>query len=182
MKCLSSWLLLLAATCTCQAQQPAAYTGFDRNLYPGDALLPALRQSFTFTGYWLNNPPGETSNTWTGKRALLKQNGFGFLVLFRGRTDSELKGNDAAALGLQDAKAAVAAAAFEGFPKDILIFIDQEEGGRLLPEQAAYLFTWIDACVPLARAPACTAPQFRFPTGLAARPSARRRTLRTISS
>ena len=32
-----------------------------------------------------------------------------------------------------------------GFPPDVLIFLDQEEGGRLLPEQAAYLFAWIDA-------------------------------------
>ena len=32
---------------------------------------------------------------------------------------------------------AAAAAAREGFPPDIVIFLDQEEGGRLLPEQAA---------------------------------------------
>jgi hypothetical protein len=44
-----------------------------------------------------------------------------------------------------DGKAAVAAAAREGFPPDVRIFLDQEEGGRLLPEQAAYLFAWIDA-------------------------------------
>lgn len=139
------FLSLLLATCATKAQQTQTYTGFDRNLYPGDALLPALHQTFSFTGYWLTPPPGETTNTWTGKRALLKQNGFGFLVLSRGLTFSELKNKDAAALGAADGKSAVAAALREGFPKNVIIFLDQEEGGRLLPEQAAYLFAWIDA-------------------------------------
>jgi hypothetical protein len=39
----------------------------------------------------------------------------------------------------------VETAAREGFPKNVLIFLDQEEGGRMLPEQAAYLFAWADA-------------------------------------
>jgi len=38
--------------------QSAAYLGFDRNDYPGDENLPALRETFSFTSYWLNNPPG----------------------------------------------------------------------------------------------------------------------------
>lgn len=129
---------------------PASYSGFDRNGFPGDAALPALRRSFRFTGYWLNPPPGETANTWMGKRTILRKYGFGFLVLFGGRTDAELKaagsnGLSAGALGTADGKAAVAAAGREGFPPNVLIFLDQEEGGRLLPEQSAYLFAWVDA-------------------------------------
>ena len=140
-------LLLIGAAVASRAQHPVqrSYLGFDRNDYPGDAALPALRKSFSYASYWLNNPPGEQQNSWTGKRALLKQNGFGFLVLFNGRLYAELKGTDAAALGTADGKAAVAAAAREGFPVNVLIFLDQEEGGRLLPEQAAYLFAWADA-------------------------------------
>jgi hypothetical protein len=34
-----------------------------------------------------------------GKRALLKNQGFGFLVLFNGRLDGQLKGSDAAVAG-----------------------------------------------------------------------------------
>jgi hypothetical protein len=136
-------LLLLAAASASLAQQ--SYTGFDRNDYPGDAALPALRQNFVYTSYWLNNPPGETRNTWVGKRATLKQYGFGFLVLFNGRTDAQLRHQHAAAAGAADGKAAVALAVHEGFPPHVLIFLDQEEGGRLLPQQAAYLFAWIDA-------------------------------------
>jgi hypothetical protein len=153
----SSAALLLAA-CTGLAQRaeersPAPhrqYLGFDRNDYPGDAALPALRKSFRYTSYWLNAPPGETQSSWTGKREMLRRRGFGFLVLFNGRSDAELKGaarngGDVAALGEADGKAAAAAAEREGFPRDVLIFLDQEEGGRLLPEQAAYLFAWADA-------------------------------------
>jgi len=125
------------------AQQ--TYLGFDRNDYPGDAALPALHKTFSYTSYWLNVPPGDRRNTWAGKRTLLKQQGFGFLVLFNGRMDAELKGVDAVAAGTADGKAAVAAAAKEGFPANVLIYLDIEEGGRLFPEQHAYIFAWADA-------------------------------------
>ena len=78
--------LLLAAA---SAQQ--AYLGFDRNDYPGDATLKTLRQTFSYTGYWLNNPPGATSNSWAGHRAAVESAGFGFLVLFNGRLYAQLK-------------------------------------------------------------------------------------------
>ena len=123
----------------------AGYFGFDRNEYPGDNLLPALRRSFSYTGYWLNNPPGAKSNGWVGKRATLKANGFGFMILYNGRLDAQLTGKDAAALGRSDAAAAVSAAKREGFAPGAILFLDQEEGGRLLPEQSAYLFAWVEA-------------------------------------
>ncbi len=47
------------------AQSQNSYLGFDRNDYPGDANLGVLHQAFAFTGYWLNNPPGAKTNTWT---------------------------------------------------------------------------------------------------------------------
>jgi hypothetical protein len=122
-----------------------AFNGFDRNDYPGDTMLGALHKSFVYSSYWLNAPPGEKASTWTGKRAVLRDRGFGFLLLWNGRLDKELKGKDAAALGRSDAAAAVAAAASEGFPKGALIFLDQEEGGRLLPEQLSYVLGWVDA-------------------------------------
>lgn len=149
--------LLLAAAATlpfaCVAQpRPAtpAYTGFDANEYPGDALLPTLHKQFAFTGYWLNNPPGADHNPWAGKRAVLAKNGFGFVVVFNGRLDKEIlaaekKGQSPAALGKADATAAIAAAHREGFPPHTIIFLDQEEGGRMLEEQAGYLLAWTEA-------------------------------------
>jgi hypothetical protein len=126
----------------------STYLGFDRNDYPGDDNLKALRQTFSYSGYWLNNPPGEMRNTWVGKRKALDAAGFGFLVLFNGRLYADLKSvARATALGKSDAKAAIATARKEGFPPHTVIFLDQEQGGRMLPEQKAYLFTWIDAVV-----------------------------------
>lgn len=145
--------LLLPTVTSAQKQSGTAtktYPGFDKNIYPGDALLDALHKTFAYTGYWLNNPPGETANTWAGKRALLQTHGFGFLVLFNGRLDDEIKDKikrshlSPAKLGEADAQQAVAAAKHEGFAVGTVLFLDQEEGGRLLPEQAEYLFAWVD--------------------------------------
>jgi Domain of unknown function (DUF1906) len=139
------------------AAQPAApaksarnYVGFDANDYPGDALLPALHRQFAFVGYWLTNPPLATSNPWIGKRDILLRNGFGFLVVANGRFDKEIlksqkSGMSAAALARQNAASAIAAARREGFPPNTILFLDQEDGGRMLPEQAEYLLTWTEA-------------------------------------
>ena len=124
------------------------YLGFDRNEYPGDPNLKTLRQTFSYAGYWLNNPPGEKRNTWAGHRAAVESAGFGFLVLFNGRLYAELKSEaKAAALGRSDAQAAAAAARREGFPAQTVIFLDQEQGGRMLPEQSAYIHAWVDGVV-----------------------------------
>jgi hypothetical protein len=154
-------LLAIAAIAPAQqiaAQRPAAhaaantgsYVGFDRNDYPGDETLPALRRHFSFAGYWLNNPPGERQNSWQGKRETLLRQGFGFLVLFNGRLDAEIakaqkSGTSPTALGQNDATAAIAGARREHFPANTIVFLDQEQGGRLLPEQAGYLFAWTEA-------------------------------------
>lgn len=158
---LSLFLLILPT----RAQQPSphpspastntAYLGFDRNLYPGDDTLPTLRQHFDFTGYWLNNPPGESQNTWAGKREILLRNNFGFLVLFNGRLEAEINkahrsGTTPTALGQKDAALAITAAQHEHFPARTILFLDQEEGGRLTATQSAYLFAWTEA---IARSP-----------------------------
>ncbi|HKW18423.1 MAG TPA: glycoside hydrolase domain-containing protein [Terriglobales bacterium] len=137
------WFLTLFASPVLGQQQ---YLGFDRNDYPGDANLKVLHQTFSYTGYWLNNPPGERTNTWLGKRQTLQSAGFGFLVLFNGRLDKQLRHNPAA-LGQGDGKAATAAAEREGFPSKTIIFLDIEEGGRMLPEQKAYIYSWVDAVI-----------------------------------
>jgi Domain of unknown function (DUF1906) len=122
-----------------------SYLGFDRNEYPGDSSLPALKESFSFAGYWLNTPPGAQSNSWTGKRAILRGSGFGFLVLFNGRVSTEFKGAaDPAALAAADARNAVEIARREGFSPGTAIFLDQEEGGRLPPKQQEYVLAWAD--------------------------------------
>ncbi len=149
-----STLMLLAATAVAQQSAGPAATpqpiGFDSNNYPGDAALPILRRHFAFAGYWLTNPPGERTNTWVGKREILLGNNFGFLVLANGKTDAEISrakraGTPPATLGAHDAAKAVAAAQREHFPTHTILFLDQEEGGRLNANQSTYLLAWTEA-------------------------------------
>jgi Domain of unknown function (DUF1906) len=124
--------------------------GFDRNDYPGDDTMIALRKDFVFTSYWLTTPPGDDTNTWVGKRELLKQQGWGFLVLANGKLEAEIlkarkAGTSPANLARKDAAVAIAAAKSEQFPARTIVFLDQEEGGRLTDVQAAYLLAWTEA-------------------------------------
>jgi hypothetical protein len=135
---------LIAAVPTLAFGRNPASLGFDRNEYPGDASLAVLRLTFSFSGYWLNNPPGENTNTWAGKRTKVEAAGFGFLVLFNGRLYQDLKRN-ATGLGQSDGKVAATSARREGFPSRTIIFLDIEQGGRMLSEQKAYIFAWMDA-------------------------------------
>ncbi len=144
MKRLVALVLSLCALMGVAGAQPRSYIGMDRNDYPGYAALLKLSRTFAFTGYWLNNPPGAKSNSWKGHRRDVMRTGMGFLVLWNGRAYKDL-GNRAAVLGKADGQAAVAAARKDGFPNRTVIFLDQEEGGRLLPEQREYLHSWIDA-------------------------------------
>jgi len=128
-----------------QSADRKVFLGFDRNDYPGDMALRQLRTHFAFAGYWLNRAPGVTVNTWEGNRAKVQNTGFGFLVLFNGRLYKQLKASgDARKLGRTDGADAVNAARREGFPSGTVIFLDQEEGGRMLPEQNQYIFAWAD--------------------------------------
>lgn len=162
MRILLAALLLASAPLTaCRRQPPPApaqttdFAGFDRNLYPGDDRLAELHKSFAFLGYWLTNPPGDTANSWSGKRAAARAAGFGFLVLADGKRDRQIKDSTLSPqqLGKQDAAAAIAAARQEGFPAGTIVFVDQEEGGRLLPEQSEYLLAWTEAVAASAYKP-----------------------------
>ena len=115
--------------------QNRTYLGFDRNEYPGDDQLSALRHSFAYAGYWLNAPPGDSQNSWRGKRALLIEHGFGFLILFNGRLDAELRGKDAAALGRADAASAVSAAAARVFRRAPSCFSIRKRAADCFPSR-----------------------------------------------
>jgi hypothetical protein len=157
---LSAVTLLVAASFLVCAASPQAvvapqsaqhfYLGFDRNTYPGDDVLPILRKTFSFASYWLSPPPGEKTNTWSGKRELLRKHGFGFVVLFRGREEKDLKSiDDATAKGELDARATVEAAQREGFSTQTIVYLDIEEGGRLSPNYHKYIIEWLWRVSPL---------------------------------
>ncbi len=145
-----SGVAVLALSLVSVAQQRRGFVGFDRNDYPGDMALDVLRKEFSFAGYWLTNPPGEKTNTWSGKREILIRHGFGFAVLANGREEADIKATRASmhgtavALGQKDGTDAVAAARREGFPARTIVFLDQEEGGRLTEDQAGYIKGWME--------------------------------------
>jgi Domain of unknown function (DUF1906) len=137
-------LLALPNLSRTQTRQ-STFLGFDLNDYPGDDGLPVLRKTFSFTGYWLNAPPGEKESTWLGTRPKLQAQGFGFVVLFNGRDSRNLKSvPDAIRKGESDAADAAVLARHEGFPPGTIIFLDVEEGGRLTPAYYEYVNAWID--------------------------------------
>jgi 4-hydroxyphenylpyruvate dioxygenase-like putative hemolysin len=150
-----------AAASVTRTSKPNAngeYAGFDRNEYPGDATMADMRRTFAFTGYWLTVPPGAMFNQWQGKRDTLRAQGWGFLVLANGKLEAEIvaaakSGTAPDALGRADAASAVAAAKSEGFPAGTIVFLDQEEGGRLTAPQAAYLLAWTEAVAASAYKP-----------------------------
>jgi hypothetical protein len=160
----SSLVVVALTTAFCVGQSPSGhssstvakqsvagppYVGFDSNDYPGDDALPALRRHFAFSGYWLNNPPGETENNWRNRREAMLRAGFGFMVLANGRLEAEIgkakkAGTAPAALGEKDAQEAIRAGRREHFPAHTTIFLDQEEGGRLTADQSVYLLAWTE--------------------------------------
>ena len=153
-------LFIATAAPAPQSSAPRSFLGFDRNIYPGDDALPILRKTFSFASYWLSPPPGEKTNTWSGKREALRSQGFGFLVLFRGPQIGELQKiwsesrfnrdrlqAQAEKRGTSDASLASAAAKKEGFPSHTVIFLDIEEGGRLPAVYHVYLHAWVDRLV-----------------------------------
>jgi len=138
-------LLLTSAAPAPQSKARKAYLGFDANDYPGDNALPILRKTLSFAGYWIGPPPEEKSSSWLGRRALLKSQGFGFVVLWNGRASRKLRSSsDAKQKGKLDAEGAARAARREGFPAGTVIFLDIEEGGRLIPAYHEYVNAWID--------------------------------------
>ena len=134
------------------AQSPGhtGYLGFDRNDYPGDRPMAELRSQFSFAGYWLTPPPQEKSNSWLGKRKTLEAQGYGFLLLARGRALNRIRSAASARqMGTADAREAARSARTEGFAEGAVIFLDVEDGGRLPPPYHAYLKAWADELMKL---------------------------------
>jgi hypothetical protein len=126
-----------------QTSQQKCFLGFDRNDYPGDDAIRLLHKDFAFTSYWLSNPPQSKSNSWSGKREYLHARGWGFLLLFSGPESKELRSEQYALKRAEDdARSAVDAARREGFPRNSIVFLDIEEGGRLPSSYIAYLKHW----------------------------------------
>jgi hypothetical protein len=145
--CLAGWG---ANVPLAQRDAARAYLGFDRNEYPGDAGMGELRKQFAFAGYWLTAAPGAKTNSWAGKRKVMEAQGYGFLLLARGRAASSIRsGAKAAQFGPTDARQAARSAKTEGFANGAIVFLDIEDGGRLPAAYHVYLRAWADELVRL---------------------------------
>jgi Domain of unknown function (DUF1906) len=133
-----------------QKENSSGYLGFDRNDYPGDAAMGELRKEFAFAGYWLTPAPGEKTNPWAGKRKTMEAQGYGFVLLVRGRAGNAIRtAGSARERGVADAREAARNAKVEGFASGAIIFLDVEEGGRLPAVYHGYLKAWADELVKL---------------------------------
>src|SRR5579863_892362 len=140
------------------SEAQSSYLGFDRNAYPGDANLKALHQTFSYTGYWLNNPPGERTNTWAGHRDAVEAAGFGFLVLFNGRVYAELKSvANARKLGASDAQAPSVPHAAKAFPRTPSSSSTRSKADACCPSRKPTSTPGLTALPPPDSAPASTA-------------------------
>ncbi len=153
-------------------------------MYPGDAALPEPCTA-TSPSPDSGSPirPERPGTRGRQSATLLRQAGFGFLVLANGKLDKEIlaaarSGTTPARLGQRDAAAAVAAARREGFPPQTILFLDQEEGGRMLPEQTAYLLAWTEAVATTAFRPGVYASGQPVPDGTG--PNGRPVTITTV--
>jgi len=148
------WLTWMGSVVPQQNDGSRGYLGFDRNDYPGDAAMADLQKEFAFTGYWLTPAPGGKTNSWTAKRKVLEAQGYGFVLLARGRAAKEIRNAEGAERnGVADARGAARVAKAEGFASDAIIFLDIEDGGRLAAPYHAYLRAWADELVKLGYRP-----------------------------
>ena len=128
------------------------YRGFDRNDYPGDDIMRQMMASHAALPSLATGSPILPAKPPTpGSENVRCSNSRGGVSCARERKlDKEIRaaqsnGTSPDNLGKQDAAVAIAAAKAEGFPRRTILFLDQEEGGRLLAEQAAYLLGWTEA-------------------------------------
>ena len=124
--------------------------GFDSNDYPGDDALPILRRHFAFAGYWLTNPPGERTTPGSANATPSSATTSASSSSPTAKPTPKSPAPNATAphpprSAHNDAATAIAAAQREHFPAHTILFLDQEEGGRLNANQSTYLLAWTEA-------------------------------------
>jgi hypothetical protein len=118
--------------------------GFDTRDYPGDAAMRAWRDAspYRWVGYYLP-APCYTGTTWTGRRAALRDVGWGFAVLFVGEQDWSAMGAARAAADTAAATPAAAAAAVHdsatatGADRCVAANLSAEQGARHAADAAS---------------------------------------------
>lgn len=130
-----------------------AFAGFDRDEYPGDAVMQTLinTTNLTWCGYYLYPAPshdeaGDIDPSWMGKRAFLKGLGWGLAPVYVGeQTVPPGSLNPSAAKGTIDGNDAVNLMSGEGFPAGSYVYLDIENPAPLPQIMQDYAKAWCAA-------------------------------------
>lgn len=139
--------------------------GFDTRDYPGDAAMRTWRDEspYRWVGYYLP-APCYTGTSWQGKRATLRNMGWGIAVLFVGEQDwpAAAQARDTALAqpdpagprctrtnltterARADAADAERTAAAEGFPPGTVIYLDVERVEDVSDSLRTYVRNWVE--------------------------------------
>jgi hypothetical protein len=123
------------------------FPGFDTGSFPGENVMRKwFGHPFVFTGFYLEAPCHNVANftSYSGHRQLLKDIGWGFVVLYVGR---QAAGCGADKLtreqGLTDGADAIGKAKGDGFPQGATIFLDVERMEVTSAKMLNYMRAWI---------------------------------------
>lgn len=127
-----------------------AYAGFDCGSYPGDSRIRAwaMHATYKWCGYYLLAPcHGSAFTPWSGKYQFLRGLGFGLAVLYVGRQQGGCgSGSLSRAQGQTDGADAIAKCNQEGFPQNVVVFLDVEHfNGGLSANMKDYYQGWVGA-------------------------------------
>ncbi|MDB4885030.1 MAG: hypothetical protein JWN79_468 [Gemmatimonadetes bacterium] len=147
-------------------QLDGKHLGFDTHTYPGDRTMRAWKEApgapYRWVGYYLPSPCHKDAS-WTGKRQLLTDMGWGLAVIYVGqqtwgRTPKPLSAKQAAALakskatcnadfisadrGTADGNDAIAVTLREGFAPKSVIFLDIERMEKMPSVMRDYYRAW----------------------------------------
>jgi hypothetical protein len=147
-------------------QLDGKHLGFDTHTYPGDKTMRAWKEApgapYRWVGYYLPSPCHKDAS-WTGKRQLLTDMGWGLAAIYVGqqtwgRTPKPLSAKQAAALvkskatcnaglisadrGTADGSDAIAQTLKEGFAPKSVVFLDIERMEKMPPVMRDYYRAW----------------------------------------
>jgi hypothetical protein len=127
------------------AASKSFYAGFDRLVYPGDAVMQKVmdKTNISWCGFYLAPAPSQSNASWMGKRKFPQGMGWGFAPIYVGQqSDGPGSHTVTAAQGTLDAQDAAQLALSAGFPSGSIIFLDIEQGPPAKATTLAYYKAW----------------------------------------
>lgn len=122
-----------------------AHAGFDTSIYPGDALMSALKAqtNLVWCGFYLAPAPSHPNASWMNRRQHLVDEGWGLAPVYVGQQEAGPGSHEVSeSRGETDGADACSLAISAGFPVGSVIYLDLEKGGPISGAAAHYLAAW----------------------------------------